>query len=183
MTVCSVRPPTRSAKPAVTAPLITYGDHGLWPDKPDYYGIDDFTEIWWDPTATGKDEIRREGTGMMQFVDGGKRYRLGEWTSDTKVFDKDGAVVIYDQLPAVGDAAELSAAAGLTGRGRRLRSRDVSGELAGSHHTQRVARCANSSSRSMTAKARCGTTSHIEWLVTKVTISACFTGSGSYFAA
>ncbi len=78
---------------------ITYGDHGLWPDKPDYYGIDDFTEIWWDPTATGEDEIRKQGTGMIQFVDGGKRYRLGEWTSDTKAFNKDGAVVIYDQLP------------------------------------------------------------------------------------
>ena len=64
---------------------------------------------------------------MMQFVDGGKRYRLGEWTSDTKAFDKDGAVVIYDQLPRSRDAAELSAAARLTGRGRRLRSRDVSG--------------------------------------------------------
>ena len=92
-------PTAEIAKPALTAPLITYGDHGLWPDKPDFYGIDDFTEIWWDPTATGEDEIRREGTGMMQFVDGGKRYRLGEWTSDTKAFDKDGAVVIYDQLP------------------------------------------------------------------------------------
>jgi hypothetical protein len=92
-------PTDEIAKPALTAPLITYGDHGLWPDKPDYYGIDDFTEIWWDPTATGEDEIRRQGTGMMQFVDGGKRYRLGEWTSDTKAFDKNGAVVIYDQLP------------------------------------------------------------------------------------
>ncbi len=89
----------------LTAVTITYGDHGFWPDNPDFYGIDDFTEIWWDPTATGEDEIRKPGTGMMQFVDGGKRYFLGEWTSDLKVFDKAGAVVIYDQLPAVGDAA------------------------------------------------------------------------------
>ena len=29
---CSVRPPTRRAA-GVTAPLITYGDHGLWPDR------------------------------------------------------------------------------------------------------------------------------------------------------
>ena len=46
----------------------------------DYYGIDDFTEVWWDPTATGPDEIRKEGTGMCRFVDGGKRYLPGEWT-------------------------------------------------------------------------------------------------------
>jgi hypothetical protein len=84
----------------LTAVTITYGDHGFWPDNPDFYGIDDFTEIWWDPTATGEDEIRKPGTGMMQFVDGGKRYFLGSWTSDLKAFDKAGAVVIYDTLPA-----------------------------------------------------------------------------------
>jgi len=33
-------------------------------------------------------------------VDGGKRYRLGEWTSDLKVFDKTGAVTLYDDIPA-----------------------------------------------------------------------------------
>ena len=84
---------------SLTGPGITYGSHGLWPDEPDYYGIDDFTEIWWDPTATGKDEIRRDGTGMIRWVDGGKRYRLGEWTSDTTVFDPNNALVTYDKLP------------------------------------------------------------------------------------
>ena len=58
-------PDDEIAPPALTAPLITYGDHGLWPEAPDFYGIDDFTEIWWDPTATGEDEIRQEGTGMI----------------------------------------------------------------------------------------------------------------------
>ncbi|HMK13302.1 MAG TPA: hypothetical protein VK461_17060 [Acidimicrobiales bacterium] len=89
-----------AAQEPLTEATITYGDHGLWPEKPDYYGIDDFTEIWWDPNATGQDEIRKEGKGMMQFVDGGKRYFLGKWTSDLKVFDPAGAVVIYDKLPA-----------------------------------------------------------------------------------
>ena len=45
----------------------------------DYNGIDDATLIWWDPTATGPDEIRKDGTGMWQYVDGGKRYLPGEW--------------------------------------------------------------------------------------------------------
>jgi len=84
---------------SVTAAAITYGDHGLWPDKPDYYGIDDFTEIWWDPTAQGEDEIRKEGNGMIRFVDGGKRYYLGAWTSDLNVFKTEGSVITYDQLP------------------------------------------------------------------------------------
>ena len=84
----------------VTAPAISYGDRGLWPDSPDFYGIDDFTEIWWDPNATGEDELRRPGNGMMQFADGGKRYLLGAWTDQAKAFDPQGAVTVYDQLPA-----------------------------------------------------------------------------------
>jgi hypothetical protein len=93
-------PDDEIAPPAFTAPLITYGDHGLWPEAPDFYGIDDFTEIWWNPTATGQDELRREGSGMLEFVNGGQHYRLGEWTSDIDVFDPANAVVQYDQLPA-----------------------------------------------------------------------------------
>ncbi len=85
--------------PAFTVPLVTYGDHGLWPEAPDYYGIDDFTEIWWNPEATGQDEIRREGKGMLEFVNGGQHYRLGEWTSDLDVFDPANSVTVYDQLP------------------------------------------------------------------------------------
>lgn len=91
---------TELPEPALTQPLITYGDHGLWPEAPDYFGIDDFTEIWWDPTATGQDEIRREGNGMMRFVDQGKRYRLGEWTSELKAFDPENAPATFDELPA-----------------------------------------------------------------------------------
>ncbi|MEY2403624.1 MAG: hypothetical protein QOD38_1175 [Acidimicrobiaceae bacterium] len=45
----------------VTAPSITYGDHGLYPGGDDYYGIDDFVEIWWDPNAIGPDEVWKEG--------------------------------------------------------------------------------------------------------------------------
>jgi hypothetical protein len=82
----------------VTVQGITYGDHGLWPTT-DYYGIDDFTEIWWDPAATGENEIHHPGPGLMRFVDGGKRYRLGEWTSDLKVFDPKGTSTLYDDIP------------------------------------------------------------------------------------
>src|SRR3954454_20112524 len=82
-----------------TAPLITYGDHGLWPET-DFNGIDDEVEIWWDPTATGPDEIHKEGAGLIRFVDNGKRYRPGEWTSDLNVFKTDGSVTLLTELPA-----------------------------------------------------------------------------------
>ena len=83
---------------AVTQPSISYGEQGIW-EGVDYNGIDDFTEIWWDPTATGPDELGREGTGMFRYVDGGQRYLPGEWTGDLKVFDPAGTVTIYEELP------------------------------------------------------------------------------------
>ncbi len=89
-----------SAARSVTAPGITYGSHDLYPGGDDYYGIDDFVEVWWDPNATGPDEVRKDGKGLIQYVDGGKRYRLGEWTADLKVFDPNGAVSLYTDIPA-----------------------------------------------------------------------------------
>jgi hypothetical protein len=83
---------------AVTQPYVSYGDKGIWPGT-DYNGIDDFTEIWWDPNATGVDELNKQGTGMVRYVDGGKRYLPGEWTSDLKVFDPANSVTMYTELP------------------------------------------------------------------------------------
>jgi hypothetical protein len=86
--------------PATTQALISFGDHGFW-DYTDYNGSDDVTEVWWDPEATGPDEIRKEGTGMWRFVDGGKRYLPGEWPEgETKVFQEEGTVTILDEPPA-----------------------------------------------------------------------------------
>ncbi|MCU1389838.1 MAG: hypothetical protein JWL72_3176, partial [Ilumatobacteraceae bacterium] len=42
---------------AISQPSLSWGSHNIWPD-PDYVGIDDGTEIWWDPSASGPDEIR-----------------------------------------------------------------------------------------------------------------------------
>lgn len=85
---------------AITNPSLSWGDKGIWPD-PDYHGIDDATEIWWDPTAEGPDETRKEGTGMYQYVDGGTRYLPGEWPdTDSAAFDPEGAVSLYTEPPA-----------------------------------------------------------------------------------
>ena len=94
----------------VTTQTITYGQHGYWPNGSqsetcktppcdDYNGIDDYTEIWWDPTGTGPDEIRKDGTGIYQYSEGGKRFLPGQWTPDTHAFDKNGAVAIYNTPP------------------------------------------------------------------------------------
>ena len=83
---------------AITQPYLSWGDRGLW-DEPDYSGIDDATAFWWDPEATGPDEIRRDGTGMYQYVDGGARHLPGAWPAEDRMFVADGAVAIYDQPP------------------------------------------------------------------------------------
>ena len=83
---------------AISQPYLTWGDKGLWPEV-DYNGVDDATIIWWDPAATGPDEIRKDGTGMYQFVDGGKRYLPGEWPTESKLFDPEGAVALYPEPP------------------------------------------------------------------------------------
>jgi hypothetical protein len=91
-------PPTQRA---FTAPSLSYGDKGIWEGiTEDYQGIDDVTTIWWDPDRTGKDELRNEGNGMWFFVDGGRRYLPGEWPDeDTKAFQTDDAVDVYEELP------------------------------------------------------------------------------------
>lgn len=83
---------------AITQPSLSFGDHDLW-EGPDWNGVDDMTEIWWDPDATGPDEIRKEGTGMYRYVDGGARYFPGDWTEDLTVFDEAGSVTILDGPP------------------------------------------------------------------------------------
>ncbi|MCY7297674.1 MAG: hypothetical protein LH616_00485 [Ilumatobacteraceae bacterium] len=85
---------------AVSQPYLSYGDKGYWGGVPDYQGVDDATVIWWDAAATGQDEIRRDGTGMYQYVDSGKRYLPGEWPTEDKLFDPDGAVAIYLTPPS-----------------------------------------------------------------------------------
>ena len=86
---------------AFTAPSLSWGADGRWPEVPDYGGVDDVTEIWWDPELVGFDELNREEPGMYRFVDGGQRYLPGEWPErDTKAFDPEGAVAVYDERPA-----------------------------------------------------------------------------------
>ena len=77
----------------------SYGNHGIWPFT-DYTNLDDVTEIWWDPSATGEDEVGNSGAGMYRYVDGGARYLPGQHPStDPKAFDPEGTVTTYETPP------------------------------------------------------------------------------------
>lgn len=97
---------------AISQPYLSYGDKGYWGGVPDYQGVDDATVIWWDAAATGQDEIRREGTGMYQYVDGGKRYLPGEWPTEDKLFNPEGAVDIYLTPPPGEERGDYPSPAG-----------------------------------------------------------------------
>jgi len=82
-----------------TSPRISYGEQGIFA-QPDYAPIDDMGVIWWDADATGKDEQGKEGTGMMRYADGGKRYLPGEMPNlPANVFQEEGSVLGYPEVP------------------------------------------------------------------------------------
>ena len=90
----SFEPTTRG----VTVPSISFGYSGRWPEhlEPDYRGIDDITEIWWDADAVGEDDLGVSGSGMYQHVNGGERYLLGEFPdTETEVFNPDNSVTMF----------------------------------------------------------------------------------------
>ncbi|MGH2686584.1 MAG: hypothetical protein ACRDJP_14055, partial [Actinomycetota bacterium] len=59
--------------------------------------IKDYTEVWYSGTATGPDERGEQGPGMMMKTDGGKRYKLGQWTKgESLAFKEAGAVAVTD---------------------------------------------------------------------------------------
>jgi hypothetical protein len=88
-------PPTPRA---VTQPSVSYG-RSRWTD-PDYAGIDDLVELWWDPDAEGPDEAGDEGRGMYRYVDGARRYLADEWSGGLHVFDRKDAPTVIEKLPA-----------------------------------------------------------------------------------
>jgi hypothetical protein len=92
-----------TARGGITVPSLSWGSKGVWPDdlEPDYNGVDDVTEIWWDADAVGIDELEDEGVGMYRYVDGGRRYLPGEWPdTPPNAFIEDGSVTIYEERPA-----------------------------------------------------------------------------------
>lgn len=84
-----------------TQPLVSRGDHGLWPEL-DWGGSDDGTLIWWDPTATGEDEVGQEGVGMYRYANGGERFTYfdrPDSPGEARLFDVEASVTVYDEIP------------------------------------------------------------------------------------
>lgn len=96
---------------AISQPYLSYGDKGYW-GFTDYHGVDDATAFWWDPDASGPDELRKDGQGMWQFVDGGARYLPGAWPSDDRMFDPAGAEDFYETPPPGEEAPQYPSPAG-----------------------------------------------------------------------
>jgi hypothetical protein len=77
------------------------GEHGVWPDL-DWGGTDDAGLIWFDPEATGEDEVGNEGTGMYRYAKGGERYTLGNMPTSLEeagLFDVESSVTVFDEVP------------------------------------------------------------------------------------
>jgi hypothetical protein len=82
-----------------TSPLQAYGYQGAAP-HPSYSSPADYTFLWYDATAKGPDEEGRVGTGLMQHVNGGARYRAGTVpTGSVPMFSTAGAVTTYATPP------------------------------------------------------------------------------------
>jgi hypothetical protein len=81
-------------------PQQSWGKHGVWPGT-DWYGSDDAGMLWWDPSATGEDEIGQVGNGEYRLAAQGKRYLPGKFPSKGQggLFDTASSVTIFQQLP------------------------------------------------------------------------------------
>lgn len=86
----------------ITSPSLAWGTEGIWPEdlEPDYRGVDDISEIWWDVDQEGRTEIDDEGIGMWRWVDGGVRFKPGEIPEGPpEAFVEEGSVAIYEERP------------------------------------------------------------------------------------
>ncbi|MGO9559964.1 MAG: hypothetical protein ACLPQS_17815 [Acidimicrobiales bacterium] len=87
-----------------TTPLIAYGPSG-GPPSPAYTTPDDYTIIWWDATAKGDDDEGVSGTGLIRYVDGGRRYNPRDIpTKPILLFNDAGTVLRYNVPPGTHSA-------------------------------------------------------------------------------
>jgi len=90
-------PPAATTTP--TRLHLSWGRHGIWKGL-DLTGGDDATVVWWDPNATGPDEVGRDGKGLYRYADNGKRYLPGQWpTAPIALFDPKTSSAVITQLP------------------------------------------------------------------------------------
>jgi hypothetical protein len=91
-----------------TESQVSRGEHGVWPEL-DWGGSDDAALIWFDPEATGEDEVGNDGTGMYRYANGGQRYTLGNFPTsleDAGLFDVGNSVTVFDEVPPEDDTPD-----------------------------------------------------------------------------
>lgn len=92
-----------------TRALSSRGSHGIW-DELDLGSLDNVSIMWWDPDAEGfEDESGNEASGMYRFANGGRRYTTGNLPSsaeEARLFDIEGSVIEYDELPDTDSAPD-----------------------------------------------------------------------------
>lgn len=82
---------------APTTPREAYGYQGARP-APSYSSPADYTYIWYNPSARGTDEEGVQGSGLMEYVQGGRRYPAGVFpTREVPMFSRSGAVTTYSE--------------------------------------------------------------------------------------
>jgi hypothetical protein len=98
-----------AASGGVMSEQVSFGNHGFWPWV-DYNQGDDFAEVWWDPTAQGKDVLTcstgacAEGVGKYRYLNGGQRRTALEWPKgQPSFFNTNGTALWYTSYPP-GDA-------------------------------------------------------------------------------
>jgi hypothetical protein len=83
----------------ISNPVISWSPK-LWPWD-DYNQLDDGTLIWWDPNASGQDETGSNGTGMMRYMYGGKRYLYGQFPKGNQPwFNTSNTVTVFTSIPS-----------------------------------------------------------------------------------
>jgi hypothetical protein len=91
-----------------TEAQVSRGEHGVWPEL-DWGGSDDIALIWFDPEASGEDEVGNEDTGMYRYANGGQRYTLGNLPTsfeEAGLFDVESSVTVFDEVPAEDDTPD-----------------------------------------------------------------------------
>jgi hypothetical protein len=78
---------------------MSWGRHHIW-NGVDLTAGDDATVIWWDPIATGPDEVGTNGAGLYRYADAGTRYLPGAWPK-TKVglYDDATSTTVLTSIP------------------------------------------------------------------------------------
>ena len=89
---------------------LSWGRHDIWPGV-DLTGGDDAAVIWWDPNASGPDEVGNDGTGLWRYARRGARYLPDTWPDgDVGLYDDATSVTILRTLPPDARPTRLSLA-------------------------------------------------------------------------